>query len=113
MTSPLATLLTELETLLHSRKTADAKQSYTAQLLQGNEDALLKKIIEEAGEVVLAAKKTDPQADKQALVEELADLWFHCLIVMTRYNVSLSDLATVLTQRRGQSGLAEKQSRHQ
>lgn len=94
----------ELAELLRQRATADGDTSYSARLLQGSEDTLLKKLAEEAGEAMLAAKA----GKRDQLCEELADLWFHCLIVMTRYNIQLSDIAAVLARRRGTSGLAEK-----
>lgn len=105
----LADVLNDLAALIAERRGGDAAASYTAGLLQGDEDALLKKIVEEAGETVLAAKGGDPER----LSSELADLWFHCLIVMTRYNVGLSDVAATLAKRRGVSGLAEKAARRQ
>jgi phosphoribosyl-ATP pyrophosphohydrolase len=97
-----------LQATIQRRQTADAGSSYTARLLQGAEDAVLKKVVEEAGEVVLAAKGGDPSR----IAEEMADLWYHCLVMMTRYNVSLSDVFGVLSARQGTSGLAEKASRH-
>lgn len=108
-TSPPATaVFQELMALLQQRKSAPAADSYTARLLQGDEDALLKKLTEEAGEAALAAKG----GNRAQLVAELADLWFHCLIAMTRYNIGLNDVAEVLAQRRGTSGLAEKAARN-
>jgi len=100
-------VLEELEALIRERHNADAGASYTAKLLRGDEDALLKKLVEEAGETVLAAKG----GDNRRLIAELADLWFHCLIIMSRYNVSLADVASCLRARRGVSGIDEKKSR--
>lgn len=102
-----ASLCTDLLHTLQQRKSASAQTSYSAQLLQGEEDALLKKLVEEAGEAALAAKG----GDRTRLCEELADLWFHCFAVMTRYNIPLESVAAVLAQRRGTSGLEEKSSR--
>ncbi|MCH9705464.1 MAG: phosphoribosyl-ATP diphosphatase [Proteobacteria bacterium] len=101
------TITHELMALAAERKTADPTTSYTAQLLQGDENALLKKLLEEAGETALAAK----DGNHAQLCAELADLWFHCFIVMSRYNVGLEEVATVLSKRRNVSGLAEKASR--
>ena len=98
----------ELADLLRQRVRADSTGSYSARLLQGNEDTLLNKLAEEAGESMLAAKA----GQRDRLCEELADLWFHCLIVMTRYNIQLSDIAAVLARRRGTSGLEEKALRN-
>ena len=99
----------ELMALMQQRKTASPEESYTAKLLQGGEDSLLKKLVEEAGETALAAKG----GEREKLCAELADLWFHCFAVMTRYNIGLESVAAVLAQRRGISGLAEKASREQ
>ena len=107
MSNNTLVILEELETVIRERRSADAGSSYTAKLLQGDEDALLKKLVEEAGEAVLAAKG----GDNSRLVAELADLWFHCLVIMSRYNVSLTDVASQLRARRGISGIDEKKSR--
>ena len=102
-----AITLAQLAALIDSRKEADASQSYTAQLLQQDEDILLKKIVEEAAEVVLAAKS----GRAARLSEEIADLCFHCLVLMSRYNVTADSVTQVLISRQGLSGLAEKASR--
>ncbi|MGU9951029.1 MAG: phosphoribosyl-ATP diphosphatase [Gammaproteobacteria bacterium WSBS_2016_MAG_OTU1] len=100
-------LLAELIETIQQRRDEATNESYTSQLLHGDEDALLKKIIEEAGETALAAKG----GDKIRLAQEIADVCYHCLVIMTRYNVSVEDVAAVLQKRRGQSGLAEKSAR--
>ena len=100
-------ILNELMALAQERKTADPSLSYTARLLQGDEDSLLKKLAEEAGEAALAAKG----GARDRLIEELADLAFHGIVVMARYNVSLEDVAAALRARRGVSGFAEKKAR--
>ena len=102
-----AAVLAELEQVIHARRQARADESYTAQLLAGDADRLLKKIMEESGELALAAA-----AGRRArIVEETADLWYHCLVLLARYNIPLRELAAVLSARRGQSGLAEKARR--
>ena len=100
-------ILTELASLAQERQNESPANSYIADLLQGDENLLLKKIIEEAGETALAAKGKDP--DK--LKEEMADLWFHCIVAMTRYGISIDDVLDVLRKRRGMSGIEEKNSR--
>ncbi|MGI9297148.1 MAG: phosphoribosyl-ATP diphosphatase [Gammaproteobacteria bacterium] len=102
-------ILGELAALAEARKTADPARSYTARLLRGDEDALLKKLAEEAGEAALAAKG----GSREKLAEEIADLAFHCIVVMARYNVSLEEVAAALRARRGGSGLAEKSARRE
>ena len=99
--------LAELFATVASRRGVAASESYTAQLLGGNADTLLKKVMEEAGEVALAAKADD----RPHTTAELADLFYHCFVLMVRYNITLDDVAAVLAQRLGTSGLTEKQTR--
>ena len=100
-------VLTQLCAILESRKSADPKSSYVAGLYAKGTDAVLKKIIEEAGETLLAAKGTD----RAALTYELADLWFHTLVLMAQHNLPLSSVTDELARRFGTSGLAEKAAR--
>lgn len=100
-------VLSELYATLLERKTAPAEGSYVAGLYRDGLDAILKKIGEEATETVIAAKGNDPAA----LVHELADLWFHSLVLMAAKDVPLSALTGELARRRGRSGLDEKNSR--
>lgn len=89
-------VLEELFALLESRKAEMPEGSYTAKLLSGPEDKLLKKIGEEATEVVMAAK----DADAGQLRYEVADLVYHLLVVMVRQGVTLDELAAELAGRR-------------
>ena len=102
-------ILMRLARLVESRKAADPSTSYVAKLLSGEEDALLKKIGEEATETVLAAKS----GDRLHLVRETADLWFHCLIMLARYGLGPQDVLAELQRREGISGLDEKAARKQ
>lgn len=102
-----ADVLDELYATLQQRKGADAASSYVAKLYRDGLDAILKKVGEEATETVLAAKGSD----RAALVHELADLWFHSLVLMAHKDVPLADLTAELARRRGTSGHAEKASR--
>jgi phosphoribosyl-ATP pyrophosphohydrolase len=99
--------LERLAATIEDRKGKDAKTSYVAQLLSQPEDALLKKIGEEATETVLAAKG----GERLALVREMADLWFHCLIVLARHGLGPGDVLAELHRREGISGIDEKASR--
>jgi phosphoribosyl-ATP pyrophosphohydrolase len=94
--SRIGPVLDELAALLESRKLEMPEGSYTAQLLGGPEDSLLKKIGEEATEVVMAAK----DHDLAQLRYEIGDLVYHLLVVMTREGLTLDDLATELASRR-------------
>jgi phosphoribosyl-ATP pyrophosphohydrolase len=99
--------LERLAATIEERKKGEAGKSYVAGLLSGNEDALLKKIGEEATEMVLAAKS----GERLALVRETADLWFHCLIVLARHGLGPGDVLAELHRREGISGIDEKASR--
>ncbi|MEQ1674135.1 MAG: phosphoribosyl-ATP diphosphatase [Candidatus Nitrotoga sp.] len=84
-----------------------ANNSYVAKLFSKGEDAILKKIGEEATEVLLAAKS----GDAQHLVYETADLWFHCMVLLAQHNRSAQDVLQELARREGVSGLNEKANR--
>lgn len=92
----LGDVFDELFAVIEGRRTADPEISYTALLLTGNEDSLLKKIAEEAGEVIMAAK----DADAEHLRYEAADLVYHLLVVLARYGLTPDDLASELQSRR-------------
>ncbi len=86
----------------------DPDASYVARLLHKGPDAFLKKIGEEATEVVMAAKDADFGADRAKVVNEMADLWFHCMIALAHYGLSPADVLAELQRRVGVSGLEEK-----
>ena len=94
---------------------ADPKTSYTALLFSKGDDAILKKIGEEATEAVMAAKdaRSSNLAAKQQklLVAEMADLWFHCLIALSQFNLRPEDVIAELDRRLGTSGIEEKAAR--
>ena len=99
--------LAELYATLLARRGADPKDSYVAGLYAKGTDAILKKIAEEAGETLIAAKNPDPKA----LVYELADLWFHTLVLLAQQNIPFTALTDELARRSGTSGHAEKAAR--
>jgi phosphoribosyl-ATP pyrophosphohydrolase len=103
--------LDKLAAVLESRKGGDPEMSYVARLLAKGPDAFLKKIGEEATEVVLACKDADHGGDKQAIVNETADLWFHSMVALSFYGLSPRDVLTELERRVGLSGLDEKAAR--
>lgn len=100
-------VLTELAAVLAARKSADPRSSYVAGLYAKGLDAILKKIGEEATETVLAAKG----ADRAALIHELADLWFHTLILLAHEGIAPSEVLSELERRFGTSGIVEKAQR--
>ncbi len=103
--------LARLAAVIESRKVVnggDPQASYVARLLHKGSDAFLKKIGEEATEVVMAAKDADHGADKAKIVYEVADLWFHCMIALAHYELSPADVVAELDRRVGTSGIEEK-----
>ena len=99
--------LAAIAATIEARKGADPETSYVASLLSRGDDAILRKIGEEATETLLAAKG----ADAQALVHEIADLWFHCLVLLASRDLSPGDVVGELARRQGTSGLEEKRAR--
>ena len=100
-------ILRELAEVLEQRKSAEADSSYVASLYHKGLDAILKKIGEEATETVMAAK----DGDKDKLVYEVADLWFHTLVLLANEDLKPEDVLQELARRFGVSGHDEKASR--
>ena len=127
MTSPVNTLsnldaaLAHLADVVDQRRDAfkaglaDPKTSYTALLFSKGDDCILKKIGEEATETVMAAKDVRSSnlasEQKKLLVGEMADLWFHCLIALSQFNLRPEDVIEELDRRLGTSGIEEKAAR--
>lgn len=100
-------ILSQIQNVLAERKSADPETSYTAQLFHKGEDKILKKVIEEAGEVLMASK----DGGGEHLIYETADLWFHSMILLAHHNLRVEDVLQELARRQGLSGLVEKASR--
>jgi len=100
-------VLARLAEVVHGRNGGDPERSYVSRLLSRGEDAILKKIGEEATETVMAAK----DGDRQRIVGETADLWFHCLIMLEHYQLGPQDVLNEVQRREGLSGLDEKAAR--
>ena len=111
MTSSTDTL-DRLAAVIETRKPAnggDPEKSYVARLLHKGPDAFLKKIGEEAGEAIMAAKDLQHgHGEAKALVGEVADLWFHSMIALAHFGLSPADVVAELARREGLSGLEEK-----
>ena len=105
----MSDILERLARTIEERRSADPEKSYVARLLSADEDAVLKKIAEEATETVLAAKS----GDRLHLVRETADLWFHCMILLARHGLTPADVLAELQRREGIPGLDEKAARKQ
>lgn len=114
-------ILTQLEQTIIERKatlnnqsTELLKPSYIAQLLTKGDEAILKKVIEESGEVLMASKTYSLAPNlkhKQALVAEVADLWFHSVVLLQYHDLSLEDVMQELQKRQAMSGIQEKANR--
>ena len=100
-------VLQRIAAAIEARKGADPAKSYVAKLFAQGDDAMLKKIGEEATETVLAAKS----GDRVHLVREVTDLWFHCMIVLARHGLGPADVLAELQRREGISGVDEKAAR--
>jgi phosphoribosyl-ATP pyrophosphohydrolase len=101
------TILKKLTETLEARKKDDPSKSYTASLYRDGLEAILKKVNEETFETIIAAR----QGDNKELVHEVADLWFHTLVLMAHKNLSAEDILNELSRREGISGIEEKESR--
>ncbi len=106
--------LARLAEVVESRKPqngGDPQTSYVARLFEKGQDAILKKIGEEATETVMAAKDATHGGDTKQLVYEMADLWFHCMIALSHHGLHPNDVVQELARREGMSGLEEKAMR--
>ena len=102
--------LARLAAVIESRKAVnggDPEKSYVARLLHKGPDAFLKKIGEEATEVVMAAKDADHGGDRTKVICEVADLWFHSMIALSQFGLTPADVLAELMRREGLSGLEE------
>ncbi len=100
-------ILQKLTETIEARKQASPESSYVAKLFGKGEDAILKKIGEEAIEVILASK----EGDRAHVVYETADLWFHSMVLLAHHGLSAADVLAELARREGLSGIVEKNSR--
>lgn len=103
----MSDILTRLAAVLASRKNADPGSSYVAGLYAKGLDAILKKIGEETTEVVLATKS----GERERIVHEVADLWFHVLVLLSHEGIGPQEVLAELERRFGVSGLEEKARR--
>ena len=102
-----STILCHLANVIEARKDADPSASYVAKLLHDGEDKILKKVAEETAEVLMASK----DCDKPNVVREVADLWFHCLVLLAHHGMRPEAVLDELQRREGISGIQEKASR--
>ncbi len=102
-----ADVLQHIGDTLEARKEASPSSSYVASLFHKGEDAILKKVAEEAAEVLMASKDND----RLHLVREVADLWFHSMVLLAHHGLRPEDVLVELKRREGISGLDEKAAR--
>ena len=111
----MSNTLTEVAKILEERKSAEAGSSYVASLYDKGLDAILKKVGEEATEVVMAAKDAEHHEglskNTDKIIYEVADLWFHTLVLLAQQNLHPDDVLKELERRFGTSGLVEKANR--
>ncbi|MGZ8226146.1 MAG: phosphoribosyl-ATP diphosphatase [Methylococcaceae bacterium] len=104
----MSEILHQLAKVLEERKKETADKSYVASLYVKGLDSILKKIGEEATETVIAAKG----GDEQQIIYEMADLWFHCMVLLANQGLGPDDVLNELQRRVGLSGLQEKAQRN-
>lgn len=103
----MSDVLSRLGEMLEQRKSADPQSSYVAKLYSKGIDAVLKKVGEEAAETIIAAK----DGNREKIIYETADLWFHCMVMLAQAGLKPQDVLDELARREGLSGIAEKASR--
>jgi len=107
----MSNVLDRVAATIESRKGGDPSSSYVAKLFSKGDDAILKKIGEEATETVMAAKDARTSGDASKVLYECADLWFHSLVLLAQFNLTPQQVLDELARREGLSGLEEKASR--
>lgn len=105
-------VLEQLATTLAARKQADPELSYVASLYSKGLNKILEKVGEEATEVILAAKDAERGGDRNAVIAEVADLWFHTMVMLSHLELDAKEVLLCLNDRFGVSGLDEKAARN-
>ncbi|WOJ92622.1 phosphoribosyl-ATP diphosphatase [Congregibacter variabilis] len=104
-------VLGALDSVLQERRTASGDSSYVASLYEKGLNKILEKVGEEAAEVIIAAKDCKGAEGQDALLGEVADLWFHTMVLLAQQNLSSADVLVILEERFGLSGHIEKATR--
>jgi phosphoribosyl-ATP pyrophosphohydrolase len=108
----MSDVLQQLAMTLAARRQADPEQSYVASLHHKGLNKILEKVGEEATEVILAAKDAAAGGDRSAVISEVADLWFHSMVMLSHLEMNIDDVMQCLSERSGVSGLDEKAARY-
>ena len=106
-------VLQQLDRMLEQRRDADPDQSYVASLHQAGLNRILEKVGEECVETIIAAKESQGQDDRAQLIQETADLWFHCMVMLSHLDADSGQVIAELERRLDVSGLQEKALRGQ
>ena len=107
----MSNILEQLTEILEQRKNADPEQSYVASLHHNGLNKILEKVGEEATEVIIAAKDAQISGDRNDLIAETADLWFHCMVMLSHCGGNAEEVTSILRERFNLSGLTEKAAR--
>lgn len=107
----MSDVLKQLDAVLEARKADDPNSSYVASLYDKGLEKILKKVAEESAETIMAAKDVEHNGDKDHLVYEVTDLWFHTLVLLASQGLSSDDVTAELQRRFGLSGHEEKANR--
>lgn len=107
----MSDILQQLHQVLEARKLESPDASYVASLYHKGLNKILEKVGEEAVETILAARDMEQTGDKQHLINETADLWFHSMVMLSHLGLTPDDVLTELNRRFGLSGLDEKAAR--
>ena len=107
----MSDILQQLDGVLEQRRSADPEQSYVASLHKAGLNKILGKLGEECVETILAAKESEGGTDKGQLIHETADLWFHCMVMLSHLGADSQQVLAELERRFDLSGLEEKASR--
>jgi phosphoribosyl-ATP pyrophosphohydrolase len=107
----MSDVLQQLAATLAARRQANPEQSYVASLHHKGLNKILEKVGEEATEVILAAKDAAAGGDRNAVIGEVADLWFHSMVMLSHLDVGINEVTDCLRARLGRSGLEEKTGR--
>ena len=107
----MSDVLKELTATLAERKKADPEKSYVASLHHKGLNKILEKVGEEATEVILAAKEAESGKGRENVIGEVADLWFHTMVMLDHLDMEAQDVLECLRERFGMSGLEEKAAR--
>ncbi len=109
----MSDILNQLSQVLDQRRHANPNDSYVASLHEKGLNKILEKVGEEATEVILAAKDAQDGGNREALVAETADLWFHCMVMLSHLGSDVDEVLEILRGRFEVSGLVEKAARNE